>query len=438
MITPLLSSPHLEGQSTWLSKATSAGFLGHPLVWSGMTAVFIFAGYMWLEYYARPLSDHIDQTHSDNKLIGPKTRGNWNPDIYTNTPTEESMAITRRADDVRAENYRQIVSLENEIQPLLVQAGKYMDEKIYTSENQNNAWQTYQRILDIDTHNKLAISGQAQILGMLKSNAEFATQDGHYEDTELWLAQLDTIQPNAPFQEAMREKIATQIREEVALLKAEQREIQKTELLRNALKDAANLLVLSPPKLRAAYDLYQRALELDNDNTGAIEGLRKIHLTRKKLAMDAIIRQDFAQALAQIERLKQTQAKQELVSQLEAAMVQAQAAILPIEPVLPEPNLSTTEANPAASVAPIINSKQTDTSVRENDENTSIAETPATTGSDTDSSSAVPIPGIKYDRQAALYWLKKAAAQGDKIAQDNLKIFECSLKNKAFQYVVVK
>lgn len=317
--------PHLEGQSSWLSKATSARVLGHPLVWSGMTALFIMMGYLWLQYYALPLSDRIGQSHLENELIGSKNDGTWNPDIYRPTTVAEQMSITRQADILRAENYRETLSIENKIQPLLRQAREYLENETYINDDQGNAWQSYQRILDIEPEHKLAKSGQAQILGLLQSNAEFATEKHQYEEAEFWLGQLDIIQINAPFQVEIRQRIADQISAEVSMLEAELRHAEKIQLLKNALKDADEAMQVSPPKLRAAYDLYQRALELDVDNQAALDGFQTIHLKRAGYAKQAIFREDFIEAQAQIERLRETGADSELVKIMESTLTKAKA-----------------------------------------------------------------------------------------------------------------
>jgi hypothetical protein len=317
--------PHLEGHSSWLSKAMSARILGHPLVWSGVTALFIMAGYLWLQYYARPLSDRIGQSHLDNELIGSKNGDSWSPDIYRPTATVEQMSITRQADILRAENYRETIDLENKIQPLLRQAREYLENETYINENQDNAWQSYQRILDIEPEHRVAKSGQAQILGLLQSNAEFVTEKLHYEEAEFWLGQLDIIQINAPFQVELRQRIADQISAEVAILEVESRHAEKIQFLKNALKDANEAMQVSPPKLRAAYDLYQWALELDVDNQAALDGLQTIHLKRAGYAKQAISKEDFTEAQAQIERLQSTGADSELVKIMESTLEKARA-----------------------------------------------------------------------------------------------------------------
>jgi hypothetical protein len=329
--------PHLEGQNSWLSKATSARFLGHPLVWSGMTGLFILVGYLWLQYYARPLSDQLGQGHADSELVGAKSRSNWNPDIYRPAETREIMPITRQADTSRAKQFREIIDLENKIQPLLVQARSKMENEVYTGNNEDNAWQHYLQILEISPEYKLALSGQAQILGLLQANAEYATDEFEYEEAEMWLAQLDMIEPDAHFQDALRQRITDQIREEEARLEAKLREAQRNRLLNNALQDADDAMHLSPPSLRVAYDLYSRALELDETNKVAKEGLSAIRSTRVDAAETAIQGRNYAIAHTQINRLKQIGAENKLIEKLEMALSKAQSVEKPVQEDGPSP-----------------------------------------------------------------------------------------------------
>ncbi len=321
--------PHLEGQNSWLSKATSARFLGHPLVWSGMTGLFILVGYLWLQYYARPLSDQLGQGHADSELVGAKSRSNWNPDIYRPTETREIMPITHQADTSRAKQFREIINLENKIQPLLVEARSKMENEVYTGNNGDNAWQHYLQILEISPEYKLAVSGQAQILGLLQANAEYATDEFEYEEAEMWLTQLDIIDPDARFQNALRQRITDQIREEEARLEAKLRQAERNRLLNNALQDADDAMHLSPPSLRIAYDLYSRALELDEANQVAKEGLSAIRSVRVDAAETAIQGRNYAIAHTQINRLKQIGAENKLIEKLETSLSAAQSTEKP-------------------------------------------------------------------------------------------------------------
>lgn len=332
--------PHLEGQtSTWLSKSTSARVLGNPLVWSVVTALLIFIGYLWLQFYAKPLTGQPEQSHSQDELIGSGQKGGWNPDIYRPIETEASMNITRQADDIRAEGYRTDIDHQNKIQPLLAQARAYLETETLVGTDGKNAWQLYQRVLEIEPEQKVALSGKAQIISLLQENAEFAVDEEQFAEAELWLNQLDGIQPGDIFQVELRQLIVDLINENLALEQAAKRHAERALLLTTALQDAAAVMQAKPPGLREAYDLYQRVLELDKGNESAIAGLHEIHAKRIAMALAAITAGDYAVAQTQIERLKQTLAEKSAINQLMSALQEAKTendeADKPIPPVIP-------------------------------------------------------------------------------------------------------
>ncbi len=323
--SPLEKSPaHLEGQSTWLSTITSAKVLGHPLVWSAMTALFILGGYLWLQFYALPIAQNIENAHPDDLLIGAQAGNNWNPEIYQPIVSNERMPITQQADQLRADEYRQLIDLENKIKPLLALARNRMRAEIYTDNHSNNAWSAYQEILGLDSKHKLALLGQSQILQILTENAEIAIQEKQYELAERWLNQLDVIQANHPFQTEMRQSIAQGISAELLAAETAQRKVERLQRLKATLDDALSAMSATPIKLRVAYDLYSRALEIDIDNASAQSGLRQIHLKRSEIAKLAIARAEFNSAIEQIERLQETGADPKLVADLNSLLNLAQ------------------------------------------------------------------------------------------------------------------
>ena len=319
--------PHLEGQSSWLSKTTSARVLGHPLVWSAITGLFILAGYLWLQNYALPLSEEIQRSNIESELIGAETNANWNPEIYQDTKTQDRMPITQQADETRADKYRNLIELENQIQPLLSAARGQLDDLRLTGSSENNAWYSYQAVLALDADNKVAQSGLAQIVQTIEENAKYAVDEKRYEEAEGWLTQLDGIRENNPYQADLRIRIADQIQNEMAEAEASKRNAQRLHLLQNALSDARSAMRASPPKLRAAYDLYQRALELDEANLRASAGLEQIYTERSDIAKLAIAKGDYASAQQQIIRLKKIGADNRTIERLNAAIRSAKARV---------------------------------------------------------------------------------------------------------------
>lgn len=320
--TPFLP-PHLQGQSSWFSRTTSARILGHPLVWSAVTGMFIVFGYLWLQYYAQPLSEEIKQSNAQNEVFDQSSSSDWKHGKNQSTDTESIMSITRHADTSRADKYRDIVEQENLIQPLLATARQQLDKELLTGPDENNAWVSYQAILDINPQHKLAHSGQAQILKIIEGNAILDVEGAHYEQAERWLNKLDAVRANHSFQADLRKRIADQIGAALAEAEAARHNAERLQLLQNALTDAKSAMSVSPPKLRAAYDLYQRALELDENNLRAKAGLEQIYAERTEIAKLAIARGDYGAAHQQINRLQKIGASNLNLERLKAAIQSA-------------------------------------------------------------------------------------------------------------------
>lgn len=318
--------PHLQGLTSWPSKAMSAKVLGHPLTWTVMTAILMLFAYLWLQS-VQPTT--ISNIESDDTLIGSQSGQDWNPDNYSNlaegASNPLSLPITHNKDNPRANDYRHIISKENIIFPLLKEARNYYSQEIYTGPDTANAWQRYQSILDIDPLNRQAISGQTQLLQHLKDQAISAVDNNQYETAEQWLGQLDTISFEGAFQITLRQRIIDQISATHANAEAEQRKQQRTAILNAALQDAKD--ALEPPvNLRVAYDLFLRALDIDENNRVATKGLTLIHQKRIEIANLAITNNDYALAQIQIERLQETHADPKQISQLISAIATAKSS----------------------------------------------------------------------------------------------------------------
>lgn len=117
----------IEGKASWLAVATSARVLGHPLVWSVMTAIFILIGYFWLQYHALPYSIelaaesaekvNVSSTQLNPNDIDSDIKSHWNPEIYQQIETSDVMPISNDQDDNRADDYRRILELEAKLLP---------------------------------------------------------------------------------------------------------------------------------------------------------------------------------------------------------------------------------------------------------------------------------------------------------------------------------
>ncbi len=330
----------IEGKASWISVVTSARVLEHPLVWSAMTAVFILIGYFWLQYYTLPYSTELAEENqttvnvssNPEKIdIGSQVKSHWNPDIYKKIDALEVMPISDLKDDTRADDYRRIIELEAKLLPLLESAFQYMNAENYVLPKEANAWSMYREVLTLDPAHGTAISGQQQILQTLQENAEVAVSKKQYENTERWLIQLDEIMPGNPFQTGLRKQIAEQISEELLQAEEAQKEVEKLSRLKAALDDANLTIRTDPPKLRAAFDLYARALEIDPENSTAISGLRNIHTIRIDRVKTAISLDDLVSAQEELARLEETDAPDEQLTNLIAAIDERQKEMDKVE-----------------------------------------------------------------------------------------------------------
>lgn len=335
---PPILPPHLEVNPSWISWSTSARVLGHPLVWLGSTFLLLALGYFWLQSIAVTNIDLIDQDPSSTSHIGNQNKANWNPPTKAAPKTIDIMAISQTGDDIRADKFRDIIEKENFILPLLKTARTMIDNGQLTGTGNDNAWQNYQAILDIDPQHNLASNGQTQIIVILQENAADMVNKKQYEQAEHWLGQLDQITIDNVFQIELRQRISLQINADLIAKQAKQHEFEQRQVINAALDDAKFALNDSPPNFRAAYDLYSHALNIDDDNQRALDGLNQIHQQRIILAQTAISKNDFTLAKAHINRLMETQANAQQVTQLQNILsnIQNQAASKPT--IKPKPS----------------------------------------------------------------------------------------------------
>jgi len=259
--------------SQFVRRLLSAEVAGHPLVWSATTGLFILIGYVWLQQFAKPYASKLS---TEDKSVGQVQSSQWNPAIYREVETLEEMGITQSRDDPRADEYRRIIEEEAKISPLLTQASRHMGNEIYASTDKKDAWHLYQSVLEIDPQNTSAKLATKEILSILQGNAEEAIETRQYEDAEKWLSQLDEIQPFSTFQHEQRNQISDQIKADRAEKERQQQERDRLTRLKTALDQAYAVFKATPPEPRAAYDLYQVALEIDENNPTALSGIRQI------------------------------------------------------------------------------------------------------------------------------------------------------------------
>ncbi len=192
----------------WDHPRVTSQLFGHPITWLAITLVIVLVSYVWMDQdTAQTPSQSAEMLSSENSADSP---------VQTvSTIKQETMTITRDSDAPRARKFLITEIQENRIDPLFASAEKNYNQGKYLYPEDQNAWSDYQKILEIDPQNNRAKSGLLTIKTLFVDNVQTAVEAGDFESAEHWLAQLDTIQPEDPFQANTRTQIKTQIEQQV-------------------------------------------------------------------------------------------------------------------------------------------------------------------------------------------------------------------------------
>ena len=259
------------------------------MIWLGITVLLLVVGYVWLAVYAGRPSEALEL--DPVRKLTPAAATAQSSTYKVAQQKQDQMPITRDNDSKRADEYLAYEAVENEILPLLDAADVQFENEQYVSPPGNNAWESYLAILDIDPEETIAKSGLTKIKSKLIGNAESAIDGGDFEGAESWLVQLDQIQPNDTTQSDLRAEISTLIEKAAAEKLAKQEEEARQEKIRLTLAQAKEEEEKEDIKYNNIKDLYQRVLELDEENSEAAAGLRRLS-DRRLDEVEALLKED--------------------------------------------------------------------------------------------------------------------------------------------------
>ncbi len=356
-----------------IKKLFSAEVIGHPLVWSLLTGVLIFVGYLWLQHLVQPLVHGTDE-----KSVGEGRPSQWNPEIYNKIQTEEEMPIGNNLDDTRADNYRRIIALETEILPLLEQAQIFFNEGRYIGDGDDNAWHKYRQVLELDPKHTVAKLRMSDIINALSDATDAAIEEKRYDDAESWLVQLDIAQPFGDEQIELRQKIADQMKEQLAEQQAQQIERERLTKIQLALARANSALLSDSPDIDTAYAQYQEALSLDPGNQIALSGIRQTRLVLTGIVFDLVNQKQFKSALEKSQGLLAMGADDKEMASIKAQVLQAMKKPEPAPEVKAPESVATTNQPPAVEIPSPVSAPLQATPVTQpsNTVNTPVTEAP--------------------------------------------------------------
>jgi hypothetical protein len=247
----------------------SSQVFGHPITWLAITLAVVLVAYIWMEQNTEEIA-----TNPVKKLYPESVSTNFK--LAENIVKQESMEITNNSDNIRAQEYLAVETLESAIDPFLQAAAQHISSGQLTLPRGDNAWNDYQQILLVDPGNSKANAGLSKVRNYLIDNAETAIESGDFANAENWLVQLDEIQPDDPLQADLRGDIKTQIALEAQAKLRKQKEQDRLLKIDNALAQALEEEKSKPINYNKIKDLYNRVLELDPQNTSALSGISRM------------------------------------------------------------------------------------------------------------------------------------------------------------------
>ena len=185
---------------------------------------------------------------------------------------------------------------EPDFSQLLTQANlQWNAEKLLTPPG-DNAYETYQRILQIDANNNEAIQGVQRIAYHFQHLAQTAQQQNQLTESLAFIKQALQITPNALNLLTLERKVSEEIVQQEKLMQQATKANKIKELLEKAQQ------YLGSSQLKLAYDTYQEILNLDSTQLQAKEGLQKIPDSYEKLARAQKDQKDSETALSLVQQ----------------------------------------------------------------------------------------------------------------------------------------
>ncbi|NOZ51539.1 MAG: protein kinase [Gammaproteobacteria bacterium] len=214
----------------------------------------------------------------NNKFINEATRNiALLTAIAPNFPT--TLTLQRKLENMSVSKQR------TEIDTLLQQAKQHVKAYRLIKPNPDNAFNRYQRILDIDPDNNAAKKGIQEIISYYQSTAEQQLTQQNYSNVSRIIKNIEYINPDSATAKQLAKKLS----------RAKQKRQRITTLLAAANRDFKTGNIVNPADKNAFYR-YQQVLVLDPSNPKARQGLINIENHYKKQFDTALTKNDLLQA----------------------------------------------------------------------------------------------------------------------------------------------
>ncbi|MEE4379840.1 MAG: protein kinase [Candidatus Competibacteraceae bacterium] len=196
---------------------------------------------------------------------------------------------------------RDALANERKIKQLLAQAEQQQEQMRLVQPPGDNAYESYQQVLVLDTENVPAKEGIARIIDSYRQQAEELRDQGQWQDS---LARIDEILQVFPENSGLQSLRGEVLQAFAAARGQEKLRGEIEQLLTQAEQYLQQTQLLQPPGTNA-YEAYQQVLALDAENTRAHEGLERIIDSYRQQAEELRDQGQWQDSLATIDEILQ-------------------------------------------------------------------------------------------------------------------------------------
>jgi len=230
-------------------------------------------------------------------------------------PESSGKEFTRESDIQRADQYREQVTIEQQVQALLQQAEKYENQGQYTQPAEQSALSTFREILSIDPKNGAAKRGINNNISGRFLAAGYAALERDKENSA----------KNALNRLASINKDSEEFQELSLAIEKWEADQQVDDLIAKAKAAFSQDALILPARKNALY-YYRQALSLDESNSEATAGLQEVADTYIQRANDAVLDGQYQTAAAHLATVSVIDPEHSSIALIEAMMERAKTA----------------------------------------------------------------------------------------------------------------
>lgn len=254
---------------------------------------------------------------------------NTQTNLIEDTPTRQVDSTTPSKSETKLNSENPTDGqVTDPLQEILTQANQHYEQGRLIAPAGDNALDLYRQVLEQDSSNIIAKSGESNILRRLVLEVEQSIAEQTLDQAGQQLATLSGLWPDEAELEQLQEQIV-QSRQHIEARKLAEADAQKRQKINQHLQDATSAMIAGrylEPRKESALHHFKRVLTLEPDNRAAEQGISQIAEAMSVKIQSAISNNDFTLAESLLKDLHSVNPQHERLQPLSDAIESARAA----------------------------------------------------------------------------------------------------------------